>query len=163
MKEKSESEPSSSPSSVPGPSVPGPSAPGPSAPGEQIIQTISEQEFYALVNSQEEILVKQFNDHREEYAKKDINQVFSDIFKDFYEVQEKLKTCKIQKVEENIININNDNNNNTQKEMIEIIDALLAEIFFEKPFDEYTNKFYGKCKDRYLSFSSESGWHFPLY
>ena len=79
MKEKSESEPSSSPSSVPGPSVPGPSAPGPSAPGEQIIQTISEQEFYALVNSQEEILVKQFNDHREEYAKKDINQVFSKI------------------------------------------------------------------------------------
>ena len=152
MKEKSESEPSSSPSSVPGPSVPGPSAPGPSAPGpsapgEQIIQTISEQEFYALVNSQEEILVKQFNDHREEYAKKDINQVFSDIFKDFYEVQEKLKKCKIQKVDENIININNDNNNNTQKEMTEIIDAILAEIFFEKPFDEYTNKFYGKCKE----------------
>ena len=85
MKEKSESEPSSSLSSepgpsVPGPSAPGPSAPGPSAPGEQIIQTISEQEFYALVNSQEEILVKQFNDHREEYAKKDINQVFSDIY-----------------------------------------------------------------------------------
>ena len=31
--------------------------------------------------------------------------------------------------------------------MIEIIDALLAEIFFEKPFDEYTNKFYSKCKE----------------
>lgn len=31
--------------------------------------------------------------------------------------------------------------------MIEIIDALLAEKFFEKPFDEYTNKFYSKCKE----------------
>jgi len=151
MKEKSESEPSSSPSSVPGSSNPPPSSvPGPSIPGEQIIKTISEQEFYELVNSLENILVTKFTQNKEENAKKDINQIFSEIFKDFYEAQEKLKACKIEKVDENIININNDNNNNdnnSDKDMIEIIDALLAEKFFEKPFDEYTNKFYSKCKE----------------
>lgn len=151
MKEKSESEPSSSPSSVPGSSNPPPSSvPGPSIPGEQIIKTISEQEFYELVNSLENILVTKFTQNKEENAKNDINQIFSEIFKDFFEAQEKLKACKIEKVDENIININNDNNNNdnnSDKDMIEIIDALLAEKFFEKPFDEYTNKFYSKCKE----------------
>lgn len=70
MKEKSESEPSSSPSSVPGSSNPPPSSgPGPSIPGDQIIKTISEQEFYELVNSLENILVTKFTQNKEENAK----------------------------------------------------------------------------------------------
>ena len=146
MKEKSESEPSSSPSSIPGPSNPGPSIPDPSNPDEKIVTTINEQVFYDLVNAQEYTLVQKFTQKKEEFKNKDINQILSEIFKDFYEAQEKLKSYKIERVDENIININNDNNN-SQKEMIEIIDALLAEIFFEKPFDEYTNKFYSKCKE----------------
>ena len=146
MKEKSESEPSSSPSSIPCPSNPGPSIPGPSNPDEKIVTTINEQVFYDLVNAHEYTLVQKFTQKKEKFKNKDINQILSEIFKDFYEAQEKLKSYKIERVDENIININNDNNN-SQKEMIEIIDALLAEIFFEKPFDEYTNKFYSKCKE----------------
>ena len=95
MKEKSESEPSSSPSSIPGPSNPGPSIPDPSNPDEKIVTTINEQVFYDLVNAQEYSLVQKFTQKKEEYKNKDINQILSEIFKDFYEAQEKLKSYKI--------------------------------------------------------------------
>ena len=149
MKESNESESSLSCSS---PSVPSSS---------EIILNINEEEFYNLVNAQTSILVLKYTEKQKEYEKMETNELFSNIFKDFYAAQEKLKTCKIEKekndnnninniIEEDDNNINNESNKNDtisnqgnkDLEMNEIIDALLTEIFFEEPFDKYTKKFY---------------------
>ena len=154
MKESDESVPSSSPSSVPS------SSSIPSSVKGKL--NINEQEFYNIVNSKEALLVKKYSENNEELEKKEINEILSEIFKDFYETQEKLRECKIEKVDNNINNINNTNTNKNNiniiideeenndiedKEMLGIIDALLTEIFFNNPFNKYTNKLYSIIKE----------------
>ena len=80
MKESNESESSLSCSS---PSVPSSS---------EIILNINEEEFYNLVNAQTSILVLKYTEKQKEYEKMETNELFSNIFKDFYAAQEKLKT-----------------------------------------------------------------------
>ena len=150
VSESSESQPISSSSSEPS------SLSMKSNPSSEAKLNINEEEFYALLNSQQSILVEKYSQNQEELEKKEINELFSDIFKDFYTAQLKLQAFNIQKLDnninkDNIINNNiieeEDANNKNDKEMNEIIDALLTEIFFGEPFDKYSNRFYSLIKN----------------
>lgn len=138
-----ESIPTSSPSSL-------------SSPSSQINQ----DKFNNLVDAEEKILTNKYSKELTEEETKDINKLFSNIFKDFYSVQEKLMPYKKQKEnninnneDNNIINTKDDNNinndhNNDNDDIIfkENIDSILADIFFNSPFDKYTKEFYTICK-----------------
>ena len=143
------------------------------------ILNVSEREFYEIVNAQENILIQQYTENQDKNDKKEIIQLFSEIFKDFYLAQEKLRSCKIEKENENTINIhnneddtineneininneiqnniNNDKDNNHEADMQEIIDAILRELFFSEPFNKYTNKFYTICKNLSKEYLAEN-------
>ena len=146
------------------------SSSGSSAPSSNIIleskTAINEEEFYSLANTQEIILKEKYSKYKndENNENKDINELFSNIFKDFYAMQEKLLSYKLEKIEKiekeegnNIINdIKNDDDDEKENEdkkekedndLSEGVNIILKEIFFESPFDEYTNKFYSVCKN----------------
>ena len=76
-------------------------------PSSRSLPNNDEQNFYAILEAQKEKLISKYSSHKEDYDKKELSEVFSEIFKDFYELQNKLLSCK----ENNENNINNDINN----------------------------------------------------
>jgi len=83
----------------------------------------------------------------------------SEIFKDFYELQNKLLSCKENNennINNDINNINNERNNiieeddkeqekNKDLKLEEHVNMVLIDIFFSEPFDKYTLKFDSFC------------------
>ena len=80
---------------------------------------VNEREFYEIVNAQETILIQKYTDNQDQNDKKEIIQLFSEIFKDFYIAQEKLKACKIEKEKDfNIKIYSNVNDSRKENEII---------------------------------------------
>lgn len=62
-------------------------------PSSRSLPNNEEQNFYAILESQKKKLISKYSSHIEDYDKKELSEVLSEIFKDFYELQNKLLSC----------------------------------------------------------------------
>ncbi len=128
-------------------------------PSSRSLPNNEEQNFYAILESEKEKLISKYSSHIEDYDKKELSEVLSEIFKDFYELQNKLLSCKENNennINNDINNINNERNNiieeddkeqekNKDLKLEEHVNMVLIDIFFSEPFDKYTLKFDSFC------------------
>ena len=101
-----------------------------SSPSSISIPNFDDQNFNQMVKAQENFLISKYTNNQNENEKLEIVQLLSNILNDFYIAQEKLLG----------------NNYNENADMKEAINQILTEIFFNEPFDKYTNKFYSVVK-----------------
>ena len=111
-----------------------------SSPSSISIPNFDDQNFNQMVKAQENFLISKYTNNQNENEKLEIVQLLSNILNDFYIAQEKLLG----------------NNYNENADMKEAINQILTEIFFNEPFDKYTNKFYSVVKKSSRQYLAEN-------